>query len=231
MRLVQSLSRFWVQRQVRRVAQQRWDGVTLIPPTAYVPNPALERALRTHMSAFEVGVHVLCMPPNSGKTAATARVLQEMVRDPRSQVTGVVPVQCGAQLPHGQRMPIGADGLRAVVEGRGQNVPLSQSPRCPYWGFLTQCRDLHIPGQLDYTVIMQYHTQLASGRSRGERGPAVQCTPLQDTSCGSVSETSWTWLAPAIPWHTPDLASWRTKYSSPAGHSWLSSPPRTGPRG
>ena len=109
MRLVQSLSRFWVKRQVRRVAQQRWDGVTLIPPTAYVPNPALERALRTHMSAFEVGVHVLCMPPDSGKTTATARVLQAMVRDPRSQVTGVVPLRCGAQPPHGQRMPIGAD--------------------------------------------------------------------------------------------------------------------------
>ena len=46
-------------------------------------------------------------------------------------------------------------GLRAVVEGRGQNFPLSQSPRCPYWRFLTQCRDLHIPGQLDYTVIMR----------------------------------------------------------------------------
>jgi len=46
------------------------------------------------------------------------------------------------------------DGLRVVVEGWGQDVQLKPDAQCPYWLFLTRCRDLHIPGQLDYTVVM-----------------------------------------------------------------------------
>ena len=68
--------------RVQRVTSEPWEGVKL-EPGSYQQNACLESALDSHLRNKPVGLHILCAPRGSGKTATLAHVLRKAREDGR----------------------------------------------------------------------------------------------------------------------------------------------------